>query len=201
MRRVGFINKKIADLQTRIYISRSLCFILIIGIIHLYLPTHSPPPQSPPLQSHPSPSIPRSPIPLILHRMHHTRIHANSNPRQNPILHTPLAQQDIFHIRIRHLGLLRQNRIILIQRQRLRIVMIWRLGFYAVDEVLIEENAPVVCGLEDVDSVVRGGDNGVVAAVSEDVDVWGDAVVVAWEDGVEGYYAVDLWVRGLVQYL
>lgn len=133
--------------------------------------------------------------------MHHTRIHPNSNPRQNPILHTALTQQDIFHIRIRHLGLLRQNRIILIQRQRLRIVMIWRLRFYAVDEVLIEENAPVVCGLENVDSVVRGGDDGVVAAVGEDVDVWGDAVVVAWEDGVEGYYAVDLWVRGLVQYL
>lgn len=133
--------------------------------------------------------------------MHHTRIHANSNPRQNPILHTALTQQDIFHIRIRHLGLLRQNRIILIQRQRLRIVMIWRLRFYAVDEVLVEENAPVVCGLENVDSVVRGGDDGVVAAVGEDVDVWGDAVVVAWEDGVEGYYAVDLVVRGLVQYL
>lgn len=79
--------------------------------------------------------------------------------------------------------------------------MIWRLRFYAVDEVLVEENAPVVCGLENVDSVVRGGDDGVVAAVGEDVDVWGDAVVVAWEDGVEGYYAVDLWVRGLVQYL
>lgn len=133
--------------------------------------------------------------------MHHTRIHANSNPRQNPILHTALTQQDIFHIRIRHLGLLRQNRIILIQRQRLRIVMIWRLRFYAVDEILIEENAPVVCGLEDVDSVVGGGDDGVVAAVGEDVDVRGDAVVVAWKDGVEGYYAVDLWVRGLVQYL
>lgn len=133
--------------------------------------------------------------------MHHTRIHPNSNPRQNPILHTALTQQDIFHIRIRHLGLLRQNRIILIQRQRLRIVMIWRLRFYAVDEVLIEENAPVVCGLQDVDSVVRGGDDRVVAAVGEDVDVWGDAVVVAWEDGVEGDYAVDLWVRGLVQYL
>lgn len=79
--------------------------------------------------------------------------------------------------------------------------MIWRLRFYAVDEILIEENAPVVCGLEDVDSVVGGGDDGVVAAVGEDVDVRGDAVVVAWEDGVEGYYAVDLGVRGLVQYL